>query len=142
MIRGFFVGESPYLRAVVTIPRLNAPSVRVDFVLDTGAAVSIIHRQDANAMGWRSDPTLARRTDRYMGVGGGVEYEREDVVVSVTNADGSHGLYRFVFRVGASEEARMELPSVLGMDFISNFRLTVSYRESRVALEPLFESRG
>ncbi len=35
--------------------------------------------------------------------------------------------------------ANATLPSILGMDFIQNFRLTVSVKENRVELEPMFD---
>lgn len=142
MIHGFFVGDNPYLEAIVTVPRRNSPSRRVDFAIDTGAEISIIQQRDAGAFGFPVDPGAAVPRERHIGVGGRTNFVRETAIVSVTHADGTRRLYSVVFRVSVDRQESSRLPSLLGMDFISHFRLTVSYRESRVELEPLFEVDG
>ena len=56
-----------------------------------------------------------------------------------TQHDGTRTQYRFAVRIAKPMAANAELPSILGMDFIQHFRLTVSVREDRVELEPLFD---
>lgn len=142
MIHGFFVGENPNFEAIVTVPRLNSPSRRVDFAIDTGAEISIVQQRDAGALGFSVDPNATVPQERHIGVGGRTNFVRETAIVSVTCADGTRRLYSVVFRVSVDSGESSRLPSLLGMDFISHFQLTVSYRESRVELEPLFEAGG
>lgn len=46
--------------------------------------------------------------------------------------------YTFSVRVALPGDDDNPLPAILGMDFISNFRLTVARREDRVELDPSF----
>jgi hypothetical protein len=46
--------------------------------------------------------------------------------------------YLFPFRIADPDSTDFNLPSLLGMDFIESFRLTVSKNENNVELEPQF----
>ena len=74
------------------------------------------------------------------GVGGDAHFLREDGRVEFVHADGAPQSYRLPLRIAVPTPATITVPSVLGMDFIEHFRMTVSVSELRVELEALFDS--
>lgn len=46
--------------------------------------------------------------------------------------------YRHPMGIAGPTPSNATLPSILGMDFLRHFRLTVSVREDRAELEPMF----
>lgn len=139
MIEGSFrQGNSPHLLAFVELPRIGS-AADVEFLIDTGSAISVLHPFDARAMGVVFDEHFSNEpAEVNLGVGGGGRFFREPAVLALTHADGALARYRIRIRVAVPSPANVTLPSVLGMDFIEHFRLTVSARERRVELDALF----
>mgnify|MGYP001589979239 CR=1 FL=1 len=141
MIRGYVAVASPFVPLRVSFQRIQTrfPYTDLQFLLDTGAAVSVIHPVDAKSIGLELDEEFsAIPMEINAGIGGGARYLREMSWLEFTQADGALSRYRFALRIAVPDAANAVLPSILGMDFIQHFRLTVSVREERVELEPLF----
>lgn len=139
MIKGFIDGRLPRIAAVVAIPALGGTPVRVRFLLDTGAATSLISPVDSRAMGLNpiqlvDDP----RAEFAGGIGGTIRYVAVVALLDFVEDTARLNPYRTPIGIAESTAASEVLPSILGMDFIQHFRLTVSVREDRVELEPLF----
>jgi predicted aspartyl protease len=139
MIRGFIDGRAPRIAAVVSVPALGGTPVQVRFLLDTGAATSLISPVDSRAMGLKprqlvDDPRAASAG----GIGGTIRYVAVVALLDFVEDTARLKPYRAPIGIAESSTASEVLPSILGMDFIQHFCLTVSVREARVELEPLF----
>jgi hypothetical protein len=136
LIRGFIRDEQPFVGAVIALPRASA-AVPVDLLVDTGSHLTVLSRAVFEALG--VDPVaqfpMARRV-RAAGIGGSEDYLRVRVIISFATADPALRPYPIWVAVPVVRDAMHT--SILGMDAIVDFRLTVSVREDRVELEPLF----
>ena len=142
MIRGYVSAGSPFVPLRVSFERLRTRDPRYDlqFLIDTGAAVSVIHPVDATAIAIDFEGSFAGApVETNLGIGGTARYQREMSSLEFTQADGTWSRYRFALRIALPSASNAVLPSILGMDFIQHFRLTVSVREDRVELESLFD---
>lgn len=136
MIRGFIRDEQPFVSAVISLPRA-AEAVPVDLLVDTGSHLTVLNRSVFDALG--VDPVAqlpAARRVRAVGIGGSEEYLRVRVIISFVAADPRLRAYPIWVAVPLRPDAGHR--SILGMDAIVDFRLTVSVREDRVGLEPVF----
>lgn len=140
MIRGYIEGDSPLIDCVLTLPAVSSGSrLRVTFLVDTGAAVSLLHPRDAvrfgvDLAGVASDP----RSEPAMGMGGTARFIRTTALLDFEEDVPRERPLRHPIGIAELAASNAMLPSILGMDFIQHFRLTVSVREARVKLEPLF----
>ena len=138
MIRGYVAASSPFVTLQLSFQSINARPRELQFLIDTGAAVTVLHPADATSLGIDPNADLAGVPEVNLGVGGGATFHRLMSRLEFTHDDGTRTHYRFALRIAVPDAANAVLPSILGMDFIQHFRLTVSVREDRVELEPLF----
>lgn len=139
MILGYVAAASPFVPVTVTFQAINARRSELQFLLDTGASVSVLHPMDARSIGIDPSGDLGGVVEVNVGVGGAVPASRVMSWLEFTHVDGTLSRYRFALRIAKANAANETLPSILGMDFIRHFRLTLSVREDRVELEPLFD---
>lgn len=137
MIRGIFTpAGSPAVTGLLSFPRLGGESVDATFLLDTGATFSVIHPKDVKALGL--DVMVAfgdRRQESGRGVGGRARYLMDEARLSFEHTDGEQFDYILPIHVAVPTDDNADYPSFLGMDFISNFRMVVSFNSRAVELQ-------
>jgi hypothetical protein len=156
MITGYFDPDgSPFVYATIRVPRLNAEGT-FSLLFDTGADSTSLHLRDAiqllstgrmtgsfNQI-WRQ----IRRRFRLLnnpnpigGVGGTAIYLQEQAQIIFAHDDGTE--QGFVFDLDIVKPARrgsaifrhqLELPSLLGMDIISQFDCHIDYLNDQLQL--------
>jgi len=132
-IKGFFqpFAPHPYVSVAVKVDLLGIDWTVVDVLIDTGADVTAIHAADAltrlglskahlSPDGW---PPLER--DSYLGIGGDIQYRRVPAAYRFRRADGSSQEIRGDLRLGEYREDFEDLPSLLGLDLLKHFCLTL-----------------
>ncbi|MDP9236689.1 MAG: retroviral-like aspartic protease family protein [Chloroflexota bacterium] len=119
--------------------RLRLEPFELDWLIDTGSAISVVHSQQARLLGidYARDSEGAR-VEVNAGVGGVARHHREMCWLEFAHDDGAIARYTFPVRVALPGDDDNPLPAILGMDFISNFHLTVAKREDRLELDPSF----
>lgn len=137
MIRGYTRGGLAWINAQVALPSLETDYAEVRLLIDTGATRTVLQPFDQRKLGL--DPRGVfpdPRAFRMGGFGGDVR------------ALETTGVLRFVETVEPRDYTTTvcplepiarpsDQPSVLGMDFLRHFRLTVSVSEDLVELERL-----
>lgn len=157
MILGF-VGpdNSAYISAEVKVPRLNAEGAFY-LQIDTGADSTSFHLRDAiqllatRTMTGSSEKVwrMLRKRFRLLGnptpidgVGGTATYLQEPAQIIFTHSDGTK--QDFVFNLDIVKPAnwgsrrfqqQLELPSLLGMDIMSQLRLVMDYPNDQIYLD-------
>ena len=127
---------SPSITAVVEIPTLGV-AASVEFLVDTGAARTVIHPRDVRK--FEIDiVTYAADACPYTftGVGGEASYGVEDAILHFKNA-------RTNLRtlIGPLDPCQFDfarnknVPSLLGRDFLNQGRLIVDYENNEVSFE-------
>jgi hypothetical protein len=122
----------------VAFPRIGPVSVDVPCLIDTAAASTVIQPRALGMLGPELD---SRRypAELVAGVGGRVEVRRVRTLLTLGRSDAQPLAFTLFVRIPVLDMPP-EIPSVLGMDVISMFRLTLSIEERRVEFEPV--SRG
>lgn len=126
-LRGEFhpITGRPFVGGTITIPRLRT-LLDTEFLVDTGADVSVLNPADAIALGIAS-PRSAQ-TVQVGGVTGRAEYHRE--WANLTFQVGQQVfIYRLRLLVAPMATDLLELPSLLGRDVLN--RWDMSYRPTR-----------
>jgi predicted aspartyl protease len=108
------------------------------FLLDTGATQSILTPIDADALGLEPkglfpDP----RAQTAPGFGGDVRFIATAADLMFGAVDDPGPPLRMILGIVEPTRRSLALPSVLGMDFLRHFRLTLSASEDLVELERL-----
>jgi hypothetical protein len=124
----------PAIAGTVSFPRVADNSHEVTWLLDTGASFSILHPADLLGLGLAPEDFAGAQSSRGRGVGGAAEYLLEDARLSFRHADGAAISYLMPVWIALPTEHNKTFPSVLGMDFISNFRMTIDIRVPLVEL--------
>ena len=141
MIRGRFEHGEPVVDCVISIPALGIDSPeRVKLLVDTGASRSVLQPADVRRIGASPEQISADpRTEEWSGVGGSMRVFVTTTLLTFSEDAARERPYRHSMGIAEPTPSNLTLPSILGMDFIRHFRLTVSVRENRVELEPLFD---
>jgi hypothetical protein len=135
LIRGYVKDKSPFVAARVSVPRLTKRTIEVEFLVDTGSAITVINRSSFDALGIRVEEMPSGVEEQFVAASGAVSYRRVRTDVAFIEDDEGHPPFRFFTRVPVfPAPAFDEPPCVLGMDFLADFRLTVSVREGRVEI--------
>lgn len=138
MIRGFFRGESPFVAARLGFPSVGVATGDIELLIDTGSHITVIEAAEIAALGYDLQRDFqGRPSERSITAGGPVIHSRVRASMAFRHDDGSTLEFRPFVRLSAAPEQEIRLPSVLGMDILSSFRLTVSMPESIVTLERL-----
>ena len=144
MIRGFFDvhrGPHPWVTAGVLLSGYSQQWVPVDFLVDTGAATTCLHPNDAILRVGISPLRLAlpqmwaRKSGRH-GVGGSGQYYTVDASYAFLH-DSTNELQVIQGTVDIAQMTpRNEtLPSLLGWDILRYFKITVDSKAGTVILE-------
>lgn len=140
IIRGRFVGDSPYLAAHV---RSRDFQGLVWLLIDTGASRTTILDRDARLLGISAE-TLEPALLPVVGIGGSVRsFLVRDSEITFASDEGDVAVRQDLWvvqhnlrQLPPDEVSRLlRLPSVLGRDLINRFRFTCDYRSGIVELE-------
>lgn len=144
MIQGYFINNASYpmpmVRIAVDLPGIvTAPAV-LEFLIDTGAAVSCIHPADAIArMRIRaarlSAPDQWSRTTEYRGVGGAAMYYLAAARDGFLHQDERTQIFEQDIQIAQLRTDNQTLPSILGWDIIQHFKLVADWRNRLLTLE-------
>jgi hypothetical protein len=136
LIRGYFSGDSPFVDANISLPRWRRDMRGVAFLLDTGSHISVLQGDVIAALGIEpSEEFDERHHERSVSIGGTSRFGRTHCFLEFPGHDGPPMRVTVRIPTGRTHAA---LPPMLGVDFITNFRLTVSRRENHVLLDPRF----
>ena len=136
MIEGFLRGGSPRVYARLWLPDLSPRSAEVEFVVDTGAAVTVIQLGVLAELGVRADDLRQLPVERNIAMSGIVIHALARGAIEFVSEDDNPLRLRLQMRLALEPPSETgAAPSVLGMNLLSNFRVVVSVPEGLVALE-------
>jgi hypothetical protein len=137
MFRGQFTHyAAPAISVRLSLPDLATIVYDAEFLLDTGAAFSVLHPKDAE--GLRLDVRRLFATSTTVGgrgIGGRADYVEVNARLELTHTDGRMIAYLMPLRIAAPTADNADYPSFLGMDFIGHFKLCVALETGTVELE-------
>lgn len=135
MIKGTCRPLWPTIRGTLSLPALSESRADVDFLLDTGAAFSIVHPRDIRRLSADVyDDIAGREVVTGRGIGGQASYFEEEAVLSFEHTDGALISYILPVHIAVPTADNADYPSLLGMDFLMHFRMTMSHREGLLEL--------
>ncbi|MEE8119323.1 MAG: retropepsin-like aspartic protease [Gammaproteobacteria bacterium] len=101
------------------------------FVLDTGAAITVLTEKTANALSLKKVKECKAR-----GAGGEVDMNMVNVTsLSVGTASYSNFVGAVVDLAAICKKIGEEIDGILGIDFISRYKVTIDYRDCLLTLE-------
>lgn len=118
------------MKARLVLPRLGV-SGPVDFLVDTGAAASVMHPDDGKALGCPFDDLLLPMA--FEGVGGTHTYYRETAVIEFDDGGTEVGL-RLELAVAKPHPLVDGLDSLLGRDILNRLRMEYDFPQNRIEL--------
>ena len=136
VIQGYYKSWSNPLsvKAWVELSNLGV-SNSVEFLIDTGADVTCLHPTDLDKMGISFSQPAPGGGVGFTGVGGALEYHREDATLYFETQEGS--TLTFYCQIYISRAPAVEvLPSLLGRDFLNRCRLLADNPENQVLITP------
>jgi hypothetical protein len=135
MIRGRLVFGRPVVEARVVIPRLRIAAF-VSLLVDTGADFSTIHPEDAHTLGIDFRHAFAGAVPTAVGGVGGTAHEfREPAILIFRHISGERDELLLQLGIAAPSESNRGLPSLLGRDALSHYRLTFQETAGLVVLQ-------
>ena len=156
MILGFIGPDnSAYVSAEIKVPRLNAEGT-FHFLVDTGADNTSLHLRDAvsllstRVMRGTYKKIWGMLRKRFLllgnptpidGVGGTATYLQEPAQIIFTHVDGTRQGFLFDLDIvkpanwGSRRfQQQLELPSLLGMDILRQYRMSMEYPNNQIFL--------
>ncbi len=138
-IQGYYLSRSNplsplYVETTVRLTRLGVQDT-VDFLIDTGADMTCLHPQDAARLGVSYDRIQPMGSVTSVGVGGPLEYYREEATLIFRDQDDTELLFYCHIHISLSP-AVAELPSLLGRDFLNRCSLLADNPENQVLITP------
>ena len=130
---------TPYIKAIVEIPRLNVKAP-ISFLVDTGADHTTVHAADAVTLGITELKSGEKGNMRSIGIGGDAEYKPEEVILHFKMGKTTY-VWDAEIRFGPCGKKDFELakvedvPSLLGRDFLSRGRLVTDYIGDQMLFE-------
>ncbi len=146
MIVGWFQEDAlhpiPRINVALWLPKISESWAVVPFVLDTGAAVTCLHPNDALLRAgiapiMLGDPLRWPAMATYQGIGGNVRYFKSPVQYRLEHNDASMQLLDGTIHVAPWSRETSPLPSVLGWDVLRHFRVVLDWSLGLVELHPL-----
>jgi len=110
------------------VQKADAGWVECEFVVDTGAEITIIAAEIFHQLGLPGHPS----STNLQGVGGTVESVRVDTVIQFTQPNGAPAIVRSQFHAAAAP-GTVEM-SLLGRDILANFAVIVDRPGNTVCL--------
>jgi len=143
VIRGWFASSTPFsmplVRVALWLDGISFTWIDVNFVVDTGAAVTCLHPRGAAQVGIPRtlliDPSRWTNVVHLSGVGGDVSYYPTPVWYRFRHADGTLQHIESTINVASWRPDNQTLPSLLGRDILSQFRVTLDWPQGTVELE-------
>lgn len=119
----------------VYVPRSGIART-VGFLVDTGADSSLVMPKDADTLGVVS-PADSQTTETFAGIGlGGISTEwQEPVVITLKHVDGTADRFDFMMPFAIDADQNDIFPSLVGMDLLQRYRLTVDLQADIVSLQ-------
>ncbi|MBI2760689.1 MAG: hypothetical protein HYX51_04600 [Chloroflexi bacterium] len=126
--------------AAVTLPTLGDAAPRVPFLIDTGAALTILHPRDATTrlgftrsqleqpQSWPVQPTY--------GIGGTTTNYTLPARYTFSHEDGSLTEILGRILVARRTPENAELPSIMGWDLLRQIHLTMDWDTRTILLDP------
>lgn len=105
-------------------------------LLDTGSHLSVVGREVFDDLGVDLSELSTARRVRAVGIGGSQDYIRLRLTIRFPTAEPEPRALPIWVSVPLVAGVRAD--SIIGMEALVNFRLTVAASEGRVELEPLF----
>ncbi len=156
MIIGYFDPDgSPYITARIKVPRLNAEGT-FHLLADTGADNTSLHLRAAIQLlstrvmkgSFEKVWGIIRKRYRLLGnptpiggVGGTAIYLQEPAQIIFTHVDGTRQGFLFDLDIvkpanwgSRCFQRQLELPSLLGMDVLSQYRMVMEYPNNQIFL--------
>jgi hypothetical protein len=134
-----FVLPMPVVRAFLHLPGLSTDFVAIDFLVDTGSTHTCLHPQDAKIR-VGLDPALLANPARWdrrhpnNGMGGVATYYVWPAVYHFEHDDGTVRQITHEIDIAQPTATNSTLPSLLGMDVLRQFRVSVDYVSQQVLL--------
>ena len=145
MIRGLFDsrfgGPLPCVWVGLILPHRGETYTPIEFVVDTGAAVSAIHPYDAreNLRLSPDDFSVVRRVARerhsLAGITGSEDYYVVPARYIFAHENGTPQVVEGEVRIAEPVPSNVAIPSVLGWDFLARFRVILDRQRGEVLLE-------
>jgi hypothetical protein len=145
VIRGFFDfrHRSPLAMVVagLILPHRSPTYTPVEFVIDTGATVSVVHPTDTRHVlrftpeDFDALPLVSTMRQTLAGITGPAEYQVVPARFIFAHHDGSPQLIETEVGIATPAPGNETLPSVLGWDMLTRFRVILDRQRGEVLLE-------
>ena len=122
----------PFVAARVNIPAL-AIWAHVLFLVDTGADKSLLSANDARRLGINYRALGA--PDTITGVGGALAVYPVQATLAFADSEARVHFYTLTLDVASSDTEQYEMPSLLGRDILSRWRMIHDPSNNRLLLE-------
>ena len=136
MLKGRFGNTSgrPYIEALVILPQLDMKSA-VSFLVDTGADRTVLMPGDAKRIG--IDCRQLSRAGEMVGVGGTCRNYFTSAYVLFSEESRRLFAYRIDIQIAEEKPEIMDIPSLLGRDILSQWRMNCSPKENLLTFHVL-----
>jgi len=130
---------SIWLRGFVYLPKFKKAK-QVNFIVDTGAQGSTLDMSDAKLMVPRKSLFEGHRMSKprsLVGIGGSGRYYPEEATVFLQHEGGKVDIISQIIDIPVATKKTWDtvLGSILGMDILSRYRLTVDFSKQIAVLE-------
>ena len=130
----------PVVRVALYLPGITRDFVAFDFLIDTGSTHTCLHPQDAKIRIGIDPAALAdasqwpdRRSNN--GIGGSAAYYVWPAVYHFIHDDGSIRQITHEIDIAQPTATNAMLPSLLGMDILRQFRVSVDFVGDQIILD-------
>lgn len=121
--------NAPFIEARLIVPRLDVGGSDW-FLVDTGADETLLSGGDALRL--RLDPGKLLLGKDFRGIGGVERCFEERAILVFTEQDGAGVIYTLALNISPATAGMRPLPSLLGRDIISRWRMTYDPPRGRV----------
>jgi aspartyl protease len=135
MITGVVNGGRPTIVGLLSIPRLGLRGF-VQFLIDTGADMTLIHPRDMSNLGIQPSRHFAgSATASSGGIGGMAQQYLEPCDLFLQHDDGTWNQISILLRFAMPDRSNAQHPSLLGRDIMHYFTLTFNQDAGLVNLD-------
>jgi len=121
----------PEISERLSLPRLLIERASVQFLIDTGADVTVLSLTDAKRLG--VDYASLKDKEDGMGLGGHAELYVEDALIAFSD-DVAVFHYQIQIAIMEDSEDNMTLTSILGRDIINQWSMRYCFSESTIEI--------